>query len=295
MACNANEQLAKQQGAILEMEQQYNLATSDLQITMLTAKQNKYLFNGLIITLVAISTIIILVLRFKNNRDKTRQLLGQIEELTALQLVKKEEAEIEAKKEERKKLGQELHDDLAASIAGVLQYMRIKTSMETNLSEKRLMEKVCAVLESSYEKTRAKSHEIYNRENDDQFIIMLKDYINLFFMGSGIKVDAIIDDVGLEKLSTQIKTNILLIIKEAISNIIKHAKAETVSICLYSDNKNIHIEVEDDGVGILKRNNATQLLGLLSIKYRVGKINGHFNVETKLSGGTLLKVMLMVS
>jgi two-component system, NarL family, sensor histidine kinase LiaS len=123
---------------------------------------------------------------------------------------------------------------------------------------------------------------------------MLADNVNLFFSGTGIKVNAEIDDAGMEELSANVKTNILLIIKEALANVIKHAKASNVNLLLYSSNNKIHIEVGDDGMGFSNWFTNGKSLGLNSIKNRIEKINGDFNLESKIKGGTRLRVIIPV-
>jgi signal transduction histidine kinase len=137
MEYNANEQLLKHQGQLLEMEQQYNVAARDLQITRLKAQQDKVKYIIAFIALLFLSITGFTVIRLRNNRRKTQRLLSQIEELTQMQIIRLVEAEKKAQEMERKRIGQELHDDLASSLAGVLQYMRTKTSRENDPAETR--------------------------------------------------------------------------------------------------------------------------------------------------------------
>ena len=159
---------------------------------------------------------------------------------------------------------------------------------ETDIKEKADLMNACKILETSYNKTRSKSHDIYYQETDNYFLSTLSNNINLFFSNTDIKVNAEIDTVGMEGLSANLKTTILYTLKEGITNIIKHAKATAVDILFYTFNNTLVLEIADNGTGLSKKYTGKSL-GLTSIKKRVEKLGGKIEFATRQNEGTVLK------
>jgi len=83
------------------------------------------------------------------------------------------------------------------------------------------------------------------------------------------------------------------IAQEAISNILKHATANTVDIGLDMDDETLLMRIADNGTGIpAGRSNAIGSHGLASMRHRVRALGGRLDVRGQASGGTLLIVQI---
>ena len=102
--------------------------------------------------------------------------------------------------------------------------------------------------------------------------------IQLSFDSSGVKSDHI--------LSSSERRNLLLVVKEALNNIVKHAEANQVKIDISTDAEQINILVVDDGVGI-KGGNALGN-GLENMNERMESIGGTFKIAEQQKGTTLI-------
>ena len=86
-------------------------------------------------------------------------------------------------------------------------------------------------------------------------------------------------------------------VQEVITNIARHARAETVFIgCTASDDRLV-LEIEDDGVGFDPAQVATprptgEGLGLLGIRERMALVGGRVDVESEPGGGTRVVLVL---
>jgi signal transduction histidine kinase len=76
---------------------------------------------------------------------------------------------------------------------------------------------------------------------------------------------------------------------EAISNVVRHARAKSARLSLVLRNGNICIEVSDDGVGMPEALNGNRGLGLHHIQARARKLGGQMNVAST-PGGTRVTV-----
>ena len=93
-------------------------------------------------------------------------------------------------------------------------------------------------------------------------------------------------------LTGERRRNIFLVLKEALHNIIKHAKCSIVNVRFEIAHENLKVFIIDNGVGLDETK--TKLgNGLNNMKKRIEDINGGFSVETK-NGTNILCVIPLV-
>ncbi len=83
------------------------------------------------------------------------------------------------------------------------------------------------------------------------------------------------------------------IVQEALTNIVKHAKAKNVFVNLIKKSNSISLSVEDDGIGfdqkaVMKSSMGKGPLGLIIMRERVIQLGGEFAIETQAGKGTHL-------
>ena len=84
------------------------------------------------------------------------------------------------------------------------------------------------------------------------------------------------------------KTAIYRIVQEALLNVSKHAKASHVLVGLQFNGQQMHLIVEDDGVGLpAKLSSIGQ--GIDNMRERLRAIGGTLKIEPLQSGGTRLQ------
>ncbi len=86
----------------------------------------------------------------------------------------------------------------------------------------------------------------------------------------------------------QTATHLYRIAKEAVTNALKHSRANNIVISLEDDEKTITLRVRDDGVGLPREPLATRGMGLKIMRYRAGLINAGLTVGPAEPGGTLV-------
>lgn len=87
------------------------------------------------------------------------------------------------------------------------------------------------------------------------------------------------------------------IIQEALSNVMKHSKAERVSLCLRFLSRELEVEICDDGRGFnleraLESARARKSLGLRSMRERAESLGGSWRVDTAEGAGTAITLSL---
>jgi signal transduction histidine kinase len=103
-----------------------------------------------------------------------------------------------------------------------------------------------------------------------------------------ISFDIKIDD---SFLSTAARQNLLLIVKECLTNIQKHAAASNVQIHLASKFGKAELVVSDNGQGFPQANKADGL-GIKGMHERVSSLGGTFNIKSDPGKGTRILISL---
>jgi signal transduction histidine kinase len=101
------------------------------------------------------------------------------------------------------------------------------------------------------------------------------------------------------ELSPAVTTTLFRIVQEAVSNIVRHADAGSVTIVLGVSDGLVHLRIQDDGRGFdpgHASRDAVELqrLGLLGIRERAELLGGQFQIESGPEKGTILQVVIPV-
>lgn len=105
------------------------------------------------------------------------------------------------------------------------------------------------------------------------------------------------------RLPATVETAIYRIVQEALTNVIKHAKATTVSVSVEQRPEEVRVIIEDDGVGFdgemdlephANGLTAKPRLGLSGIRERLSLLGGCLTIETSAGSGTTLFVRIPI-
>lgn len=97
---------------------------------------------------------------------------------------------------------------------------------------------------------------------------------------------------GLPKLPEPVELTAYYVVKEAISNVLKHADARTARVDLRHTDGLLSLSVRDDGVG--GADPADGGTGLLGLRHRVSAYDGRLTVRSRPGEGTVVAVTLPV-
>ena len=98
-------------------------------------------------------------------------------------------------------------------------------------------------------------------------------------------------------LDDALKITIFRIIQESLNNIIKHAKASNVNIHVTYDDKNVRINVWDNGLGFdldeaKQRRSSRPSLGLAGMEERAALLNGTVSIQSRPGYGTEVEAVI---
>lgn len=95
------------------------------------------------------------------------------------------------------------------------------------------------------------------------------------------------------QVSSQTRHNISMAVKEAVHNVVKHAKASEVTIRMAFNNGLLDVSVHDDGSGFQPADNIRGN-GLTNMTQRLQHIGGNCFIESKPGHGTTVRMLLRI-
>ncbi len=81
------------------------------------------------------------------------------------------------------------------------------------------------------------------------------------------------------------------IVQEALSNIVKHARATQASVQLTLEQGELRMQISDNGAGF-EPDHASSGIGLVGMRERVYAVNGRITIETGLTAGTRINIAM---
>jgi signal transduction histidine kinase len=201
---------------------------------------------------------------------------------------------IGVQEEERKRIARELHDETSQNLATLL--LSIETSLSGSPEElkKKLMHmKVMAgrTLDSIHRLILDLRPSVLDDLGLTSAIRWVAESrlepsgIDLAFSVSGQE----------RRLTPEIETTLFRIGQEAISNIARHAEANSVTIALEFGQKSVCLRVEDNGRGFEFDQSLNGSFGLLGMKERAALLDGALTIDSQPGSGTRLAVTIPVA
>ena len=226
-----------------------------------------------------------------------RHLLDAITDIISTTLTLSQIGQNEARialMEERSVIARELHDSLAQSLSyQKLQVSRLKKLHEINAPSEQIFDAIAEIQNgqnSAYKQLRELLATFRVKLDTPGLEPAIVGTIADFHVHSDIKFD-LRYDISHCPLTPNEEIHCLQIIREALSNVIKHADANNAIICLQQDsNKDIIIEVLDDGTGINHSPEKHRHYGISIMTERARSLNGTLTLTQRLEGGTSVKL-----
>jgi len=201
---------------------------------------------------------------------------------------------------ERQRLASELHDNLAQT----LNFLNLKITqiqkriaefpdIETQSEIKLVQENV----ETAIDQVRMVVSEMASptRTDENEFLEQLKTIVEEFDETAGTSVYLEVSGLGesVNHLTQLAQKQLLMIIKEALTNVRRHAVAENVAIRFSFDQDCIRVAIEDDGKGFQPEiDRGNHHIGLHIMHTRAERSGGTVNIESAPNKGTRVIVSL---
>ena len=204
--------------------------------------------------------------------EATRQQLRQQQEVLSAILTTQEE--------ERRRIAEALHNGVGQLLYATRLHLDALPPSEVGRASQQL-------LNEAIEATRTISFELTPSILEDfGLVTALRELASR--IPQSLTVDLNLRELA-EPLPALLATAVYRIVQELLNNVMKHAQAQEVFVSVAREDDQLHLSVEDDGVG-MDPNQPTRAgrggIGLAGIRTRVGLLGGTFTLHSRPGRGT---------
>lgn len=224
-----------------------------------------------------------------NNRAELRQ--REQERRSLLQRL------VTAQEEERKTIARELHDNFGQALATIL--MMFKRIKQADGKIGSVTDEFVHDLEEQLRLTidgmRQLAHTLRPAILDDYGLdSALERYVFFLNKHADVRVEyQYVDNLRRGRLPAGVETAFFRLVQEAMSNILRHARARTASILITRRDTDVALLIEDDGVGFDLAETARRQptsMGLIGMRERAALLDGQLVIESEPGQGTVIRV-----
>ena len=202
-----------------------------------------------------------------------------------------------AQEEERLRLARELHDDTIQSVIALKQRVQLAQKSVKDQTSRRTLGELETLAEQTIENLRRMTRALRPIYLEDLGLVTALEMlvretsrnnaINIEFQKSGEE----------QRLLREVELALYRIAQEALNNVVHHSKAKHTDLHITFTDKEIQLEISDDGVGFQMPKSPTDFassghFGLLGMRERAELIGARLDMESAPGKGTTLRVRL---
>lgn len=208
---------------------------------------------------------------FRRNQDQDAELRLSHDEIRRL-----------AASAERERIGRDLHDLLGHTLSMVA----LKSELARRLIE-RDPRAARREIEDVEKVAREALSQVRNAVSGIRAAALVSELASarLLLEAAGVRMEYSRDEV---ELPSDIETCLALILREAVTNIQRHARANRVEVGVSASAGSVVMHIRDDGRGGV----STRGNGLTGMRERVQAMDGRLSIDSPRDGGTSIKVSL---
>jgi len=268
-----------------KLEQDLYLIRKDKEVTEIKLQQRKTEFWLLIFVMISVSGAAIFLFYRHQQRQKAVLNAERIsQQETRLNAV------FQAQEEERRRIAKELHDGVGQTISAIKMNYQ---SLSGKASEKELVpefEKIGKMLENAGTEVRNISHQMIPKELEQFGLVpAVEGMLNLNLENAPVHYQ--FEHSGFsERIGSSVELVLFRVLQELVSNVLKHSKANHLTVQLVKLKTHVVLNVSDNGIGFDVERKEKNGIGLLNIASRIDSINGNLHYESDSGKGTSVTI-----
>lgn len=197
---------------------------------------------------------------------------------------------ITAQEEERKRIARELHDSTSQSLTSLLIGLRTLADGCDPAMQQRADE-LRSVAARTLDDVHNMALQLRPSVLDDLGLpAAIQHYVDDCRSRYPLRIDLAVRGLDQQRLPANVETALYRVIQESLTNVVRHARAQTASVLIENHNGAVRAVIEDDGCGFDP--SAVDLrhahLGLYGIRERAELLGGKVMIESAPGHGTSL-------
>ncbi len=198
----------------------------------------------------------------------------------------------EIRESEARTIGRELHDQVGQMLTALKLTLEIAAQLPSEAAANKLSG-AQELIEELMNRVSRLTLDLRPPMLDDLGLLpALLWHINHYQEQTGIEVEFVHGGVGGRRFSLQIETTVYRIVQEALTNVVRHARATRVRIEVRTRSDQMEIQIEDNGAGFDPQVAYSKNRGLGGMRERISLLNGTINIESHMGGGSHISIML---
>lgn len=227
-------------------------------------------------------------------------IIGTMQDITERRELQQEVLHVQ--EEERRRLGQDLHDGVASQLTGANIMLSTLSAKAQAKEAKEGIQEVREIINESASDVRKLSRGLNpGGLSEGDLPSALKQLVTNV---EGGRFESLLEDEGSEDdsefpslegslLEEDVTTHLYRIAQEAVNNARKYAEASQVAVRLREEDDAVVLEVEDDGTGF-DPSASSEGLGLRSMRHRAELLGAALTIDSSPGEGTLVRCRLPV-
>ena len=269
--------------------------TEEINTEKNQAIQQKWIFFGIAVLVFVIGALVVLLLTQRAKQKELRFLQEQQKTNEEIyQLIQNQQTKIdEARKREKKRIAQDLHDGIMNRLSSTRLNLHILTDKATPEIIRKCLPFVAGIQDIEKE-IRNVSHDL-NRDaifNKVSFVAVIETFVAdqkpLFSGNCHLEIAS---EINWDWLTSSQKIHIFRIIQEAFQNTVKHAQATNIIISILLIENQILLEIFDDGIGFSLKQKKKGI-GLQNIFSRAKQCQGKAEINSEVGTGTTIRITI---
>ncbi|HEV2835285.1 MAG TPA: PAS domain S-box protein [Pyrinomonadaceae bacterium] len=204
---------------------------------------------------------------------------------------------IEAQEEERRRIARELHDQIGQVLTAVKMNLHTAQRVCEETEVVSYLHDNIEAVDEALRLVRDLSVDLRPPLLDDfGLVTALRWYVDRYAQRTGIDADVSIRLKNAnERFSRELETACFRIAQEALTNVVRHARAKQVCVRLAKQKNLLTLLIRDDGIGfdphgLRKRAPRSVTLGLLGMQERAHAAGGTLEIHSQVSKGTEIRL-----
>ena len=201
---------------------------------------------------------------------------------------------VSAQEAERRRLALELHDETGQALTSILLGLKAIGAAKTKEEAEQAEAEVRTLVVQALQDVRALAVEVRPSALDDFGLgSAVERLAQTFQERSGIETTT--QTTLEERLPPEVETVLYRVVQEALSNVVKHAGADHVSIVVGQRDGRVVATIDDDGRGFAETDVREDALGLVGMRERLALVGGTLEIESTPGAGTTVAAQVPVA